>query len=460
MSQRVHRTIVACVALVGCDPPAPKQPAPSAPVETPAPTPASPPTDGPSTPAEPVESAGPDGPAAAVEPARPARPPPVVAPSLEQMVARGINDLTIDLQRRLAREPGNVFVSGMSLSVALAMVHAGSDGATAEQLADLLHFTGPTADLHAGYAGLAARWNRPDKYVTLVTASRLFGARQIAFKPAYLDLTRTVFDAPLEPLDFVGDAAGARDRINGWVRTQTRDEIGELMPAGSIDAATRLVLADAAYFKADWLEPFDAAATATHVFSDREIRHQVPMMRSVQRLRVAYGKAGKLRVLELPYRGGDYSMVIILPGSRDALPAIEKSFNFAKLQSWLDAAKPTAVELKLPRFSLDSDLDLTPVLGKLGAAGLLNPKRADLGGMTDEPLALTAVRQRARITVEERGAEATAATTIDVSVGGLPSDPVPFIVDRPFLFYIRDVRTGALLFFGRVVDPTRAPAAP
>lgn len=446
MSQRFHRTLIVCVALVGCDTPAvkPASPVPAVPVATETTSPPKvTPTD--TTPPQP----------ALAEPAEPPRAPPRATPERKQAAGRSINALTIDLQRKLARQPGNLLLSGMSVAVALSMLHAGSSGATARELAHVLHLDDAPGDTHAAFAGLAARFTHRNDNVTLDAASRLFGAEKFAFKPEYLDLTRTVFAAPLEPLDILNDPSGARDHINGWVGEQTGAASGELFPAGSIDATTRLVLADAAQFKADWLEPFDASATAPQMFYGAEHKRQVPMMRAVQRLRFALGLSGQVRVLELPYAGGEYSMVIVLPIKRGGLAEIEKQFDAARLQSWLDAAKPTSIELGLPRFSLDSSLDLAPALHKLGAARVFEPRRADLSGMASEKkLALSAVRHQARISFEERSTKATGAPAIEISVGDAPTSSVPFIVDHPFLFYIRDVRTGVLLFYGRVLDPT------
>ncbi len=437
MSQRVHRILVVGVALLACEPPAPTpEPAPVAAVVTPVVTP-------------------PEQPAPTPEPEEPPRPrPQPVAPEVERAVARSINALTIDLQRKLAKQPGNVLVSGMSVSVALAMLHAGSRGNTAKELAEVLHFEGAAGELHAGYAGLAARWNLPDDHVTLIAGSRLFGEEKMVFAPAYLELTRAVFGAPLITLDILNNPAGAREAMNAWVRKLTGEKITEVAPEGAVNAKTRLVVADALYFEADWFEPFDVAATTPAPFYAPGGKREVPTMRAVQRLRVAFGKAGKLRVLELPYEGGEYSMVIVLPAKRDGLKEIEKQFDAEKLQGWLDAAKPTAIDLRLPRFRLGSGLDLAPTLHKLGASKIFDARRAELGGMAKEKLALSGVHHRAQITVDEGGKEAVTATAIVVSVGSAPSNPVPFVVDRPFLFYVRDVRTGTLLLHGRVVDPS------
>ncbi|WAS98070.1 serpin family protein [Nannocystis punicea] len=456
MSQRVPRTFVVCVALVGCDATATKsEPAPIATVAASAAIPTAPPTPT-HAPADKAASAAEAKPAEAkpAEPAKAAPPAGKASSELKHALGRSINDFTIDLQRKLAKQPGNLLVSGMSLSVSLAMLQAGSTGTTARELAEVLHHDGLTGDVHAALAHLAARWNHEHDHVTLVTASRLFGDQKYEFKPEYLDLTRKVFAAPFGPLDFAGDLAGAREQINGWVREQTRSEIGEIVAADAVDAGTRLLVTDAAAFKADWLERFDPAATAPVMFYGHERREPVPMMRSVQRVSTTLGLAGKLRLVELPYRGGEYSMVLLLPATRGGLEDVEKGFDFERLQSWLDAAKPAPVDLQLPRFSLDSDLDLAPFVYKLGAARVFDARRAELGGMTGEKkLALSAVRHRARLTVGEHGADAPAANAIEISVGDAKTAPIPFIADRPFIFYIRDVRSGVLLFYGRVVDP-------
>ncbi|MCY1054852.1 serpin family protein [Nannocystis sp. SCPEA4] len=445
MSQRVPRILVVCLALAGCDTAAKPEPAPDTAVSAPAPTP--PP---------PAEKTAPaPAPVKAVEPAEPPPPPPRVATELKPVVVRSINELTIDLQRKLAKQPGNLLVSGMSVAVALAQVHAGSGGATAKELAKVLNIDAPADGLHAAFAGMLARWTHPDGNITLDAASRLFGEQKFAFKPEFIDKTRTVFAAALEPLDLAaGDLTAARDRINGWMRDRTGDHIDEVVPADALAATTRLLAADAAYFKADWQEPFDASATTEQMFHGVEHRRPVPMMHAVQRLRLAFGLAGKIRVLEIPYKGGEYSMVILLPSKRDGLKTMEKSISAAKLQSWLDAAKPISIDLKLPRFTLDSHVDLGPALFKLGAARVFDPKKADLSGMASEKkLALSAVHHRARLAVEERGSEATGVPAIEIAVGNAPAQSIPFIVDHPFLFYIRDTRSGALLFYGRVTDP-------
>lgn len=437
MSQRVLRIILVGAALAACDAPATKPTPPPTKVTLPV-------VAKPTPPPEPVQ-AEPEPP--------PDEPPPPVTPEVAAAVAASINQLSLDLHRVGARRPGNVFVSGMSVSLALAMVHAGSGGATRKQLANSLHLGElAEADLQAGLANLRAGFGKAKGGVTLVVANRLFGEQSLAFKPAYLELGRTVFGAPLEALDFITNAGGATARINAWVGEQTRGKIANLLPSGSLDASTRLVLTNAVYFKGDWQEPFELAATRPQSFLAAAGKREVAMMRSSQRLRLAAPKGAKLRVLELPYAGGEYALVIVLPQAKDGLAAIEKRLSLADLQTWIDGASDTLVDVQLPRFTLEQSVDLKSVLAELGLGDLFKPKRADLSGMADARLALSGGFHRGFVAVDEHGSEAAAASAITVKVESAVA-PVPFVVDRPFLFLIRDTRSGLIVGLGRLADP-------
>lgn len=436
MLQRVLRTILVGTALVACGAPASK------------------PTPPPPTRTEPVAAKPTPTPTPEPEPEpAPEVVVPPVDPSVASAVTRSLNQLSVDLHRVVARDPGNVFVSGTSVSLALAMLHAGSGGATHKQLAGALHL-GKLADtdLQAGLAAVRAGWARPKQGVTVAVANRLFGEQTLVFKPDYLELGRQVFGAPLEPVDFIKDAGAATTRINAWVGEQTRGKILELVPAGALDATTRLVLANAIYFKGDWQEPFELASTRPQTFFGAGATKDVPMMRSSQRLRLAAPKGAALRVLELPYKGGDHALVIVLPQAKDGLAKIEKTLAAAELQAWIDGASETLVDLEMPRFTVEDSVDLGPVFAALGLADLFKPKRVDLRGIADAKLALSGAFHRTFVAVDERGTEAAAATAITVSVTSA-SPSTPFVVDRPFLFLIRDTRSGLFLFLGRLSDP-------
>jgi serpin B len=176
------------------------------------------------------------------------------------------------------------------------------------------------------------------------------------------------------------------------------------------------------------------------------------MMHSSQRQRLATPKGAKLRVLELPYKGGDYSLVIVLPLAKDGLARIEKQLSAADLQAWIDGASQTLVDVQLPRFTLEQAVDLKPVLAALGLVDLFKPKKVDLTGISDEKLTVSSAFHKTFVAVDEKGTEAAAATAITLSIESADR-PTPFVVDRPFLFLIRDTRSGLFLFLGRYSDP-------
>lgn len=395
-----------------------------------------------------------------LEPTPPPEPtkPPELSPETEQAVASSINAFAIDLHHELGSKPGNLFVSPASISIAFAMTHAGAKGATADELAKAFHFPHST-DLHTGFAGTLARWDAAAGGLELDVANRLFGEKTVAFEPAFLDLTKTVFAAPLEPLDFAGATEASRKHINDWVAVQTKDKIQNLLPEGGVNEATKLVLVNAIYFKAKWADAFEQHMTAKASFAGGTAKKEVDMMRRVDHLKLGVAKDAKLRTLELPYEGGDYSMVVVLPDDAKGLAAVEKALTADALKSWIDGAKADArVDVQLPRFRIEpgAALELRAPLEKLGVKTAWGGG-ADFTGMApaDAQLMISEAYHKAFVAVDEAGTEAAAATAVSMKAGAAPpsDEPVPFVVDHPFLFLVRDTKTGAILFMGRLVDP-------
>ncbi|MBC8072959.1 MAG: serpin family protein [Deltaproteobacteria bacterium] len=398
----------------------------------------------------------PDAKVEPVAPTEPAAPAPLSVET-EAAVASSINAFAIDLHHELAVRPGNLFVSPASISIAFAMTHAGAKGKTADELAKVFHFPA-SADLHAGFAGTLARWDAVAGGLELDIANRLFGEKTVTFEPSFLELTKTAFGAPLEPLDFNGAAGPSRDHINGWVATQTHDKIKDLLPPSGVTSATKLVLVNAIYFKAQWAEAFQDGSTADASFVGAKGKTTVKMMNRVDRYALGVAKDAKLRTLELPYDGGQYSMVIVLPDDPKGLPAVEKALTADALKSWIDGASSARVDLKLPRFRIEPGdaLELRAPLERLGVVTAWGGD-ADFTGMApaSAQLQISEAFHKAFVAVDEAGTEAAAATAVSMKAGSAaPSDePVPFVVDHPFLFLVRDTKTGAILFMGRLVDP-------
>ena len=372
-------------------------------------------------------------------------------------VVEGNNRFALDLYGRLrSGRPGNLFFSPGSLSTALAMTYAGARGQTAEQMAQVLHFRLPPEKLHPAFSDLRRAWDADGEEAgyQLSVANRLWGQEGFDFRPEFLATTRESYGAELAQVDFARQAEPARQRINTWVEEQTQGKIRDLIPPGVLDAMTRLVLTNAIYFKGDWAEPFQKSATKDapfHVTARQQA--DVPLMHRQDDFR--YWAGDGVKVLELPYGKGDLAMLALLPDEIEGLAALEAGLTAENLSRWLSGLRKREVRVSLPRFTLTSQFQLADVLGAMGMTRAFTPGEADLSGMSsEEELFLSAVVHKAFVDVNEEGTEAAAATGVAVkAVAAIPAEPVVFRADHPFVFLIRDNRTGSILFLGRLVNP-------
>ncbi|MDQ3032924.1 MAG: serpin family protein [Myxococcota bacterium] len=373
----------------------------------------------------------------------------------ERTVGRAVNGLGADLFARLAAQPGNVALSPASIEAALAMTTAGARGPTQEEMLRVLHAEEPAIDA-IGQA--LRRWDDPDRETyTLRVANRLFAEDRYTFEEAYLARVRAAFAAPVERLDFVGAADPSRQRINGWVAEHTRDRIRDLIPSGAIDPDTRLVLVNAVYLDASWQAPFDRAQTRPASFRvDGGTAAQVDTMHRTARM--ALGVIDGATVIELPYRGDEIAMRFVLPAEGTAPAAWATEAHLS------DAAQLTErrVELSIPKFRIETaSIPLSDHLQAMGMSLAFDPAQADFTGMANPPspadrLYISSAFHKAFVRVDEEGTEAAAATAVIMSTRGMAApepDPIRVRFDRPFLFVLRDLRTGAVLFLGRVSDP-------
>jgi serpin B len=367
-------------------------------------------------------------------------------------VVKGNNTFALDLYRDLAAQDGNLFFSPYSISTALAMTYGGARGETAEQMAKALHFTLPPPRLHAAFAGLQRGLTvagEQGKY-RLRVANRLWGQKDYGFLPDFLKLSAERYGAGLKEVDFAAAPEQARRAINAWVEEQTQNKIKELLRPGVLTVDTRLVLTNAVYFKAAWMRPFSPKQTRKgdfHVSADKKVT--VPLMHDSPRTN--YADAGTVELLELPYEGHDLSMIVLLP--KAALPPLEKQLTEANLSAWLRKLDGYRVEVTLPRFKVTAEFMLRDALSRLGMPLAFDMHKADFSGMTSrERLPISHVVHKAFIDVNEAGTEAAASTAVVMDPRSLPP-PATFRADRPFLYLIRDNRTGSILFLGRVVNP-------
>jgi serpin B len=385
------------------------------------------------------------------------RTPHVGDPAIARSFAAANNAFGFELWGAL-HESGNLAIAPASVSIALGMTWLGARGDTAAQMAKVLHL-GDAGTAAAAMGEQLAQWNAPvgDAY-QLTVVERLFGERTATFEPEFLAVLKDRFAAPLEPVDFRGDFEAARGRINGWVAKQTKDRIVDLLPAGSLDGDTRLVLTNAVYFKGDWLRPFEPDATHEQAFYvDARAPKLTKMMRQVSQL--AYAGTDAAHVVELPYRGEHLAMTVIVPRERDGLDALERSLDADGFAAMVGGLKPAMVELTLPKFKLEmtTSLSLESALVDLGMP-LAFGVGADFTGMSASirPLFIDDVYHRTFVAVDEEGTEAAAATAVVMATesAAIEPDGIDVVADHPFLFVLRDTRSGAILFIGRVVDPT------
>ncbi len=384
--------------------------------------------------------------------------PDVSAGDLAELVA-GNNAFAFDLYQAIRGSDGNLFYSPYSISLALAMTYAGARGETESQMADTLRFTLPQARLHPAFNALdttlASRGEgargKDGEGFKLAIANSIWGQAGYTFLDTFLDTLAENYGAGLRLLDFAKAPEGARKTINDWVSEQTEERIRDLLPPDSITDLTRLVLTNAIYFNAAWRMPFDESMTRDGVFHLLDGgKVTVPMMSQMEFF--GYAQGDGYQAVELLYNGGELSMVILLPDAG----------RFADFEAPLDADTLAAIVgnlaqanvlLTMPKFRYDARLDLAGTLSKMGMPEAFGMS-ADFSGMDGKKdLFISGVFHKAFVSVDEAGTEAAAATAVVMTLKAAPGLPVEVTVDRPFIFLIRDIETGAILFVGRVLNP-------
>jgi serpin B len=295
--------------------------------------------------------------------------------------------------------------------------------------------------------------------VKLVT--RLFAEKSRVFAPAFVEQA-SLLGAPLQLENFKEAGVGARDRINRWVSDETHGRVPDLLPDGSITESTRLVLANALVLAAAWTNQFEETQTRSEPFyvSTKVTRDVATMHGEGQ---YAFASVKGIKLLNLGYVGGAFSMLLVLPKAGTGPSSVESELRSATLQHWVSQLKPTAVRVSLPKFSVETprSWSVSPSLKALGITAAFDAERADFTGISgsarpEDRLFVSDVFHRALVTVDEKGTQAVAASALAMQAAGaaLPSEqPEEFKADRPFLFFIRENDNGAILFMGRVADP-------
>lgn len=356
---------------------------------------------------------------------------------------------------QLAKTKDTFAFSPFSISQAMAMTSAGARGATLTQLESALSFGLPRPRVPAAFGALnRALASRSRAGVRLSIADSLWGQQGLRFEAPFLSTLSGAYGAPLRRTDFDGDPEGGRRAINSWVADHTADRITDLLPKGSITRETRLVLANAVYLNARWAIPFKRSGTARGTFHAPAGARQVLFMHQTAALRTVRGPG--FRALELPYRGDQVALDVVLP-DRGRLASVEGRVARGGVLALLGGLRARRVDLALPKVKLESQFELAKPLTALGARDVFSD-HADLSGMsTQASLTVSRVLHKAVLAVDERGTVAAAATGVVVVPTSIQVDPaLKVTVNRPFLLVVRDRRTGAVLFLARVLDPTRS----
>jgi serpin B len=376
------------------------------------------------------------------------------SPNMNALI-NGNNTFALDLYAQLRSTKGNLFFSPYSITTALAMTYAGARGNTAKQISDVLRFSLEQKSLHQTFHQIEAQLNavKEKENIEFNVANGLWAQKDYRFLKEFFHLVTRYYNAELSYADFKMAYEAARQEINAWVEQRTNRRIKDLIKPGMLDSLTRLVLVNAIYFKGMWAIQFEKDATKeTDFWVTPETKIDVPMMS--QEHEFNYMDNDSVQVLELPYTGKELSMIILLPRKIDGLAQLEESLGAEMLDELLASLKKRNIKLYLPKFRISSEFSLAKVLGSMGMPDAFDPNCADFSGIDGlRVLYISAVVHKAFVDVNEEGTEAAAATGVVIRITAAPVRPTVFRADHPFLFLIRDTRSGSLLFFGRIVNP-------
>ncbi|XP_074211356.1 serpin B3-like [Camelus bactrianus] len=384
-----------------------------------------------------------------------------------------ISHFGVDLYQQIRQSSTgeNIFYSPLSIMSAFGMLYLGSRGNTAAQLQKALHFNkvaenptgGATADPvenpeNHHFQKLLTELNKPTDAYELNVANRLYGRKEFPFLQEYMDNVKKLYLASVESADFANAPEESRKMINSWVERQTNEKIKELFPKGSLDSSTALVLVNAIYFKGQWHRKFKEENTVEEKFwLNKDRSKSVQMMKEMNTFNFTSLEDMQVKILEIPYKGAELSMMLLLPNEVDGLQKLEDKLTAEKLLEWTSSQnmRTSQVDLHLPRFKVEETYDLKDMLRALGVVDAFNSQKADFSGMTRKNnLVVSKAVHKSFVEVNEEGTEAAAATGIStgIRITSIPRYEL-FHCDHPFLFFIRHNKTNSILFLGRVSSP-------
>jgi serpin B len=375
-------------------------------------------------------------------------------PATAATIIPGINAFTTAAYHQIAAGNANQIISPFNIATALSMALAGAQGKTAAEIATVLrqqYDPSYHADLAALLADLTKAGNvGPNK---LLAANALWVQSDFPIKPAFQKTIAGAYQGKLTPLDFIANPQGAADEINRWTAQHTEDKIKELFSPDSFNSKTRLVLTSAIYFYGKWQEPFVPSRTTSDSFTLQSgATTQAAFMK--QTTHFNYAETPAAQILEMPYQQTGIVFDVLLPKTSNGLPDLEKSITSDSLAASLGALASRNVAVSLPKFHFDFKVKLAQALSAMGMPTAFTSE-ADFSGISARKLAISQVVHSAYVDMSEQGTEAAAATGVVVSraMAAMPQPVVVFRADHPFLFLIRDSRSGVILFIGRLTNP-------
>jgi serpin B len=376
-------------------------------------------------------------------------------PAADSRIVPAMNAFTTAAYKQLAGGDANLILSPFNIATALSMALVGARGQTAAEIQSVLrlHYD---STYDAALASLLADLDKAanNDGNQLLTANGLWVQKGFAILPAFENTLANNYHVPLTPLDFVAAPEAARSQINRWTEEQTKEKIKDLFPAGSLNAQTRLVLTSAIYFYGKWQDPFLTSRTLPAPFTlPSGAAAQADFMNQTSHF--GYAETPSAQILEMRYAGSGIAFDVLLPKLVTGLPDLEKSLTPENLTGWLGHVATQNVQVSLPKFRAESQFSIRKALSAMGMPAAFTDK-ADFSGIDPKGgLAISEVFHKAFVDVSEQGTEAAAATGIAVHATAMrmPEQAIVFRADHPFLFLIRDARTGVVLFIGRLMNP-------
>lgn len=365
---------------------------------------------------------------------------------------QGNNGFAFGIFEQIEKEGENVFFSPYSISSALAMTYTGAEGTTQKEMQKVFGFSENKKAQAKDYHLLNKHLDTlSDKKVELNVANSLWCQEDFNFLENFLNINKKYYQAGIKKVDFKNNHPGARKQINQWVEQNTDNKIKDLIQEDMLSPSVRLVLANAIYFKGMWEYPFDKSKTRPETFyMSEDHRKKIPFMHGS--VSVNYYEDELAQVIELPYAGEDLSMMILLPQEVSGIHKLQSKLDECLYREYQESMFSKKVEVWFPKFKVETQYNLNDPLMNLGMKSAFS-KGADFSGMTGEKeLFISDVAHKAFVEVSEEGTEAAAATGAVMSKTSLVKK-VEFKADHPFIYLIKDNRTGAILFMGRMNEP-------